>query len=123
MTPPTLLFVYGTLKRGGANARHLAGQTFLGPARTAPGYTLYDAGGYPGMVPQADGRDGVVGEVWAVDAAALARLDELEGTAEGLYRRAPIRLRAPFHRRRVETYLYARPVAGRREIGAEWTEA
>ena len=31
----TTLFVYGTLKRGGSNHAHLAGQKFLGPARTA----------------------------------------------------------------------------------------
>ena len=120
MKPSVHLFVYGTLKRGGSNHHHLAGQKFLGAARTAAGFRLFDAGGYPGMVAHAGDRDGVTGEVWAVDAAALARLDELEGTAEGLYRRGPVRLRAPFHRRCVDTYFYGRPVEGRRELGSEW---
>ena len=37
----TAVFTYGTLKRGGSNHALMAGQTFLGAARTAPGYTLH----------------------------------------------------------------------------------
>src|SRR3989442_236162 len=102
----TRVFVYGTLKRGGANHAFLAGQKFLGDARTAPGFTLFSLGDYPGMVPSPDDRDGVTGEVWAIDAACLARLDQLEGTTENLYRRAPIALLAPFEQTNVETYFY-----------------
>jgi len=36
----TRIFVYGTLKRGGRNHHFMAGQQFVGEARTAPGYTL-----------------------------------------------------------------------------------
>ena len=64
-----LLFVYGTLKRGCCNHRHLAGQRFVGPARTVPGFTLYDLGGYPGLAPAPEDTAGVAGEIWAVDAA------------------------------------------------------
>ena len=117
-----LLFVYGTLKRGCSNHAYLAGQRFLGEARTMPGSRLYDLGGYPGMIAHADDREGVTGEVWSVDATALARLDALEGLAGGLYRREPVALRPPFADRAVETYLYAHSVMGRREIDATWTE-
>jgi gamma-glutamylcyclotransferase (GGCT)/AIG2-like uncharacterized protein YtfP len=55
----TLVFIYGTLKRGGGNHHLLAGQEFRGPARTAPGFTLYELTGYPGMVPEGGDRAGV----------------------------------------------------------------
>lgn len=118
----TLLFVYGTLKRGCCNHRQLDGQRFVDQARTAPGYQLHNLGSYPGLVAHADDHEGVTGEVWSVDAAALARLDDFEGVAEGLYRRGPIRLQPPFDRAEVETYLYAQSVAGRAAIGPTWTE-
>jgi gamma-glutamylcyclotransferase (GGCT)/AIG2-like uncharacterized protein YtfP len=56
-----------------------------------------------------------------VDAACLARLDELEGTAEGLYRRDAVPLKAPFAGRRVEAYLYLKPVEGRARLGNSWS--
>lgn len=115
-----LIFVYGTLKRGCSNHAFLAGQAFLGEARTVPGFRLFDLDGFPGMVPRADDRDGVSGEIWSVDPECLARLDILEGTAEGLYRRKPVPLLAPFAERSVESYLYLRGVDGRREVGSVW---
>ncbi|HEX2855471.1 MAG TPA: gamma-glutamylcyclotransferase family protein [Opitutaceae bacterium] len=117
-----LMFVYGTLKRGGSNHHYLAGQKFIGEARTAPGFRLYDLGGYPGMIPRPDDREGVTGEVWSVDADALKHLDGLEGLEEGLYRRAVISLLPPFAKQRIEAYLYAQNAIGRREIGSTWKE-
>lgn len=118
----TLVFVYGTLKRGGSNHAFLAGQEFVGPARTAPGFVLYELAGYPGMVAGEGGAAGVTGEVWSVDDPCLARLDGLEGTAEGLYRREAVPLLAPFAGTRVEGYIYLREVDGRRQLGETWTE-
>jgi gamma-glutamylcyclotransferase (GGCT)/AIG2-like uncharacterized protein YtfP len=123
MSAPHLIFVYGTLKRGGSNHLHLAGQACLGDARTAPGYRLYALDGYPGMIPSPVDREGVTGEVWSVDAAVLARLDALEGLAIGLYRREVVPLLPPFADRSVEAYLYARSVAGRRDLGSTWQES
>jgi gamma-glutamylaminecyclotransferase len=116
----TLVFVYGTLKRGGVNHGFLAGQQFMGIARTQAGYQLYDLEGFPGMVPDSADHDGVTGEVWAVDAATLAALDELEGLREGLYRREPIALQPPFADHVVESYIYVRSIAGRRSLGSTW---
>jgi gamma-glutamylaminecyclotransferase len=110
------VFVYGTLKRGGENHRVLAGQGFVGAARTEPGYRLYQLDGYPGMVAAAPGL-AISGELWEVDAACLARLDELEGTAEGLYARVPVRLLPPHAAIAAETYLYRRGVEGRADLG------
>jgi gamma-glutamylcyclotransferase (GGCT)/AIG2-like uncharacterized protein YtfP len=120
MSQETLLFVYGTLKRGGSNQHYLAGQKFIGVARTLPGFRLFDLGQYPGMVAKADDRDGVSGEVWSVEADCLDHLDLLEGIAEGLYRREPVPLLPPFADRKVEGYLYARSVEGLRDLGGEY---
>ncbi len=121
-----LLFVYGTLKRGGANHGWMAGQTYLGEAITGPGMTLYSLGDYPGLVAEPSDREGVRGELWAVDDAALARLDEFEGVAEGLYAREPARL-ADYPRgmtrveaSRAELYRYLRKVDRRARIGSTW---
>jgi gamma-glutamylaminecyclotransferase len=118
----TLLFVYGTLKRGCSNHREIAGQEFVGEARTTPGFGLVDLGGYPAIVPRPENRDGVAGEVWSVDPAALARLDHFEGVHEGLYRRATVMLQPPFADREIEAYFSVRPVEGLREVGSRWIE-
>lgn len=118
----TVLFIYGTLKRGCSNHHHLAGQTFLGLARTKPGYRLYDLGGYPGIARLPDDRDGVVGELWSVDAEALQRLDRFEGVHEGLYRREPIPLLPPHDQQRIDAYVSALPFTDRPDVGSEWIE-
>ena len=118
----SLLFVYGTLKRGCCNHHQMAGQTFVGPARTPPGFRLYDIGGYPGIVPRQEDRDGVVGEVWSVDDEALRRLDAFEGVYEGLYRRVVFALEPPFADQIVYAYVSPLEVSGRHEVGSEWIE-
>ena len=122
MSSEKLIFVYGTLKRGGSNHLYLKGQTFVGEARTQPGFRLYALDGYPGMIPQPDDRNGVTGEVWSVAPDALTHIDNLEGIDEGMYRREPVRLLAPFSNLSVEGYIYARPVKGRIDLGSTWHE-
>lgn len=120
--PSLLLFVYGSLKRGEHNQHHLGpAAAFVGPARTVPGYRLYNLGTYPGMVPADDDLVGVTGEVWSIPAAQLPHLDAFEGVPEQLYRRAPVRLQPPFTDRAVEAYLYARSVAACPPLGDTWT--
>lgn len=124
---PHLVFVYGTLKRGGSNHALLAGQDFVGPARLAPGFALYSLGEYPGLVADPASPDRVTGEIWAVDATARARLDELESLDEGLYARLPavldewpdaLSVGARFAA--VEVYVYLRDVSGRPRLGDTW---
>jgi gamma-glutamylcyclotransferase (GGCT)/AIG2-like uncharacterized protein YtfP len=121
-SPKKLIFVYGTLKRGCSNHHFLTDQDFVGDARTAPGFRLYELGGHPGMVAKPDDRDGVSGEIWAVDDAALVRLDGLEGLKEGIYRRDVIPLLPPFADQGIEGYIYNRSVKNCRDIGGEWRE-
>lgn len=71
------VFVYGTLRRGFSNHRFLAGARFVGPGRTVDAHGLYLEAGIPYLA-AGEGRYPVVGEVYAVDAAILAGLDELE---------------------------------------------
>lgn len=117
--PATRIFVYGTLKRGGCNHSFLAGQQFLGKASTTPGFTLYSLGDYPAMVRDTVDAPGVEGELWAIDAACLARLDELEGVTEGLYERVPIPLADP-QAAAADSYLFLRGINGRARIGSNW---
>ncbi len=83
-----IVFVYGTLMRGGRYHGLIAHSERLGPARTAHGFALVDLGPYPAMIA---GEGSVAGELYRVDAATLAALDELEGHPS-YYQRTPIRL-------------------------------
>ncbi|AOS45291.1 Gamma-glutamylcyclotransferase family protein ytfP [Lacunisphaera limnophila] len=116
----TTLFVYGTLKRGGSNHHFLAGQVYIGPARTQPGFILYSLGDYPGMVRAPGDTLGVTGELWTVDDACLAELDRLEGLDEGLYERVDVLLAPPSPASSAQTYLYLHPHHGLAPIGDTW---
>ena len=109
------LFVYGTLKRGGANHGQLLGARFISEARTEPFYRLFMIEDYPGLVEvHEDGRC-VEGELWEVDPALVDRLDAFEGTSEGLFHRGPVRLAAE-EAGAVEAYFYQRSTAGKEPI-------
>jgi gamma-glutamylaminecyclotransferase len=77
-----LLFVYGTLKRGGCRHGPLATQRYLGEVATAARYALYDLGDYPGLVACADGGQVVHGELFDVDCALVGWLDDVEGSPD-----------------------------------------
>lgn len=119
----TTVFVYGTLKRGGSNHLFLAGQKFLGSARTQPGFTLYSLGDYPGMVRTPGDADGVTGELWSVDDATLAELDRLEGLDEGLYERIDVLLQPNPHTPSAQAYVYLRSHDGLPPVGPTWPVA
>jgi gamma-glutamylcyclotransferase (GGCT)/AIG2-like uncharacterized protein YtfP len=86
-----LLFVYGTLKRGGDLHGPLAGQVYRGKARTLPQYTLHHLGEYPGLVASpATGRV-VRGELYEVDCSLLDWLDRVEGAPQ-LFALEPVEL-------------------------------
>ncbi|MEK7470263.1 MAG: gamma-glutamylcyclotransferase family protein [Planctomycetota bacterium] len=111
-----LVFVYGTLLRGERNHALLAGATFAGEGRTIPAFELADLGPYPTLV--AGGRVAVEGEVWEIDGATLARLDELEEVPT-LFQRKRIPLEDG---RVVEAYLMpSEATAGAKRIaGGDW---
>jgi gamma-glutamylcyclotransferase (GGCT)/AIG2-like uncharacterized protein YtfP len=80
-----VLFVYGTLMRGGVRHPVLANQRSLGEACTQPYYALFDLGAYPGLVHRAVQGRAVSGELYEVAASMVPLLDRIEG-APSLYR-------------------------------------
>jgi gamma-glutamylaminecyclotransferase len=85
----SILFVYGTLKRGQRNHHLLAAQQFLGNATTEPRYRIVDLGPYPGLVAIHENGLAVRGELWTVDDNCLRQLDTFEGVPD-LFDRRPV---------------------------------
>ena len=116
----TILFVYGTLKRGCCRHRVLAGQQFLREAETVPHYRMVNVGTYPGLlVAQGEGRS-IRGELWSVDSQCLASLDIVEGVDEGLYERREIQLVG--FSEAVESYFFMAPAAHLLDCGTDWKD-
>ncbi|CAN7112951.1 unnamed protein product [Brassica rapa subsp. narinosa] len=100
-TTTTLVFSYGTLKRGFSN--HVLMQdlirsgdaSFKGVYQTLEKYPLV-CGPYrvPFLLNKPGSGQRVTGELYSVSPRGLSRLDELEGISRGHYVRQPIRLAA-----------------------------
>lgn len=80
MSDPQLVFVYGTLRRGGSNhfrmdgAEYIASGTIMG--------RMYRIDWYPGLVLDEAG-DEIHGEVYSVGLELLSALDVFEGLSAG----------------------------------------
>lgn len=96
----TILFFYGSLRRGGTNHFRIADQSFLGEAVTVPKYRLIDLGRYQGMIRDDATGIAIPGELWEVDELSLAELDTFEGTD---YPRRPVEIEG---RQGVQSYLW-----------------
>jgi gamma-glutamylcyclotransferase (GGCT)/AIG2-like uncharacterized protein YtfP len=77
---PQLVFVYGTLRRGGSNHFRMAGAEFIAPGTVAG--RMYRIDWYPGLVLD-DAGDEIHGEVYSVGPELLASLDVFEGLSAG----------------------------------------
>lgn len=106
----TLVFVYGTLMQEQPNHRVLVqvGAKRIGEAHTAGARTLVDLGPYPALL-RREGGCPVAGELYEVDADALAVLDAFEGCPD-LYARERIRLVREGEELEAWTYVLAREV-------------
>lgn len=120
--PRTLIFVYGTLKRGFCRSHHLADQIFLETACTIPGYTMYDCGDYPGLVVDPAMGVSIQGELWSVDAPGIARLDEVEGVSENWFSRRQIELQHPIVSETVQAYYFQGDVTRLPVYGDNWSK-
>ncbi|MFV0445549.1 MAG: gamma-glutamylcyclotransferase [Planctomycetaceae bacterium] len=116
----SLVFVYGTLKRGDIRAGALLHQVFLGTAHTEPMYRLRDCGEYPGLIAVPAAGLSIEGEVYDVTPECLRRLDEVEGVAEQLYARRPVSLRPPYADQSVEAYFYLWETSDLPDCGTRW---
>ena len=84
-----LLFVYGTLRKGGASAisRLYPDSRFI--ANAAVGGRLYDLGEFPALLLD-ESSASVIGEIYEIDDNALNALDEFEASAAYLRRQVEI---------------------------------
>ncbi|XP_062193381.1 putative gamma-glutamylcyclotransferase At3g02910 [Phragmites australis] len=90
--PPTMVFVYGTLKRGFPNHPLLAASAspFAGAVSTAaPASLVIGPYSVPFLLPTPSSSSGrlISGELYSASPLALAKLDALEGTHIGVYER------------------------------------
>jgi gamma-glutamylcyclotransferase (GGCT)/AIG2-like uncharacterized protein YtfP len=113
----TVLFFYGTLKTGGQSNHLIAGADFLGPARTLPLYRLYGLGWHPGLVLDRANGTSIHGELWAVDDALLAKLDEYEGMPDWFRREA---IAIADHFGTVQAYFFNGEVPADAPSGDRW---
>jgi gamma-glutamylaminecyclotransferase len=109
-----LVFLYGTLKRGGANhdvLERLDGR-LVGPATTRDRWILVDLGPFPALLPRTpEAETPVHGELWEIDDSALRELDAFEGCPR-LYTRERIALLHDTREVEAFVYVYARPRPG-----------
>lgn len=113
------IFLYGTLMRGFCRHHHLEGQEFIAEVRTRPLYRMVNCGSYPGLL-RAEAGNSIEGELWAVDADGLERLDEVEGVADGLYSREPVSLAPPYDREQAQAYFFRQFDENYPDCGTRW---
>lgn len=76
-TANALVFVYGTLRRGGSNHHRMEGGNWLGPATVAG--RLYRVDWYPALVLDAAAGP-VAGDLFEIPEGQLPQLDDYEGS-------------------------------------------
>ena len=89
-----LVFVYGTLRRGGAGAMSIRfpHSKFIADAKVSG--SLYDLGAYPGLLLN-ESNSFVIGEVYEVDDEILHKLDDFEAASNYWRRQAEISFGTP----------------------------
>jgi gamma-glutamylcyclotransferase (GGCT)/AIG2-like uncharacterized protein YtfP len=96
-----LVFVYGTLRRGGARAMSISfpDAKFIAEAKVSG--SLYDLGAYPGLLLN-ESISLVIGEVYEVDDEILNKLDDFEASSD--YWRKEVEISPGTDSRRCWTY-------------------
>jgi gamma-glutamylcyclotransferase (GGCT)/AIG2-like uncharacterized protein YtfP len=91
-----LVFVYGTLRSGGARAMSIRFRNSKFIADAKVGGTLYDLGTYPAILLN-ESNSLVIGEVYEVDDEILNKLDDIEASSN--YWRKQVEISLGTHRR------------------------
>ncbi len=84
-----LVFVYGSLRRGGVGAMSIRfpNSKFIAEAKVTG--SLYDLGAFPGLL-LGEANSSVIGEAYEVDDEILSQLDEFEASTD--YRRKQVEI-------------------------------
>ena len=120
-----LVFVYGTLRRGGSNHFRMAGAEFI-RAGSVRG-RIYRFDWYPGLVLAEDAGE-IIGELYAVSDELLAELDRFEGLSAGEiegceYRRTRVMVTGCPHSQAAWIWEWLGPVdESRRIVCGDWLE-
>lgn len=113
----TLVFVYGTLRKGEVNHYLLDSASYCGAHTTLPKFQMNDLGAYPGVT--LGGTVSIVGEVYEIDRRQFAHLDQLEGYPQ-LYDRQLI----PTEWGKAWIYLYRQSLMGRKPVvSGDWVQS
>ncbi len=134
MSGQTLLFTYGTLRRGAGTLmgeRLASSATYVGDASVSG--VLYDTGQFAALLSADDESERVQGEVWALRAdvaeQTLAMLDQYEGFApDARFGSLFLRVRVPVRfedgsEQEAWMYRYNQPAAtGRRVPSGDWMQ-
>ncbi len=96
-----LVFVYGTLRRGGERAMSIRFPTSQFIADAEVSGSLYDLGRYPGLLSN-EPHTSVIGEVYEVDDEILNQLDDFEASSN--YLRKQVEISLGTHKRICWTY-------------------
>ena len=106
------VFVFGTLKEGFPNFATNRGHRIAGSFVTVQRYPLYLVGERfsPWLLDAAGEGERVIGQVFEVDPAALAAMDDLERiTQPDGYRRRPVDVEAVGGQQRLTVHAYFKP--------------
>jgi gamma-glutamylaminecyclotransferase len=113
----TILFVYGTLKRGLRNNHLIADQEYLGAFQTEPRYRVIDLGPHPGLVVDEANGLAVRGELWSLNERSLAELDAFE-EVPGPFIRAEVKIAG--REEAAQAYFWNCPIPEGAATGSEW---
>ena len=120
----TMVFVYGSLRRGLALHGHLKDARPIGDG-VASGFVMFDLGSYPAVEPTPYIAAQIRGEVYAVNPATLARLDRVEGVGHDFYSRGPATVRLDGGDVLMAHLYFMRPGRARKDsrdmvLGGDW---
>ena len=121
-----LVFVYGTLRRGGSNHFRMDGADFIRAGSVCG--RIYRFDWYPGLVLAEDAGE-IIGELYSVGAGLLAELDCFEGLSAGEiegseYRRTRIMVAGSANPVAAWIWEWLGPVDESRRIASgDWLEA
>jgi gamma-glutamylcyclotransferase (GGCT)/AIG2-like uncharacterized protein YtfP len=112
MSSNGLVFVYGTLKKGGELHTELKSQKarFVAAGKIKGRLFRIRGESYPGALPSAS-REYIQGELYELEdlGSALRRLDDVEGCDEGLFTRKLVDVWLGSRKVKAWTYFYAQP--------------